>query len=98
MARIPLILDPCKKIPKKIAKKFKKFKNLFLALVLVKTGSDRPRKGEKNFSPEFRSYSTPERKFRKKISKKIQKITKLLSSIIFSQNGMRLGQKGGKKF
>ena len=61
-------------------------------------GSDRPRKGEKNFSPEFRLYSTPERKFRKKISKKIQKIKKPFYSIIFSQHGMRLGEKWRKKF
>ena len=97
LARIPLILDPGKKIPKKIAKNSKNLKNLFPALFLAKTGSDRPRKGEKNFSPEFRSYLTPERKFRNKISKKIQKNKKLHSSIIFSQNGMRLCEKGRKK-
>ena len=64
--RIPFILDPGKKIMKKIAKKFKKSKNLFPALFLAKTGRDRPRKGEKYFSPEFRSYSTPARKFQNK--------------------------------
>ena len=37
-SRIPFILDPGKKIPKKIAKKFKKLKNLFPALFLAKTG------------------------------------------------------------
>ena len=36
--RIPFILDDDKKIPKKIAKKFKKFKNLIPALLLAKTG------------------------------------------------------------
>ena len=46
--RIPFKLDPCQKIPKKIAKKFKKFKNLFPALLLAETGLDRPRKREKN--------------------------------------------------
>ena len=35
---IPFILDPGKKIPKKIAKKFKKLKNLFQATFFVKTG------------------------------------------------------------
>ena len=35
---IPFILDPGKKIPKKIAKKFKKLKNLFQAIFLAKTG------------------------------------------------------------
>ena len=65
-SRIPFILNPGKKIPKKIAKKFKKLKIFFPALFLAKTGSDRVRKGEKKFSPEYRSYSTPERKFPKK--------------------------------
>jgi len=37
-SRIPFILDPGKKIPKKILKKFKKLKNLFPALFLAKTG------------------------------------------------------------
>ena len=37
-ARIPLILDPGKKIPKNIATKFKKLKNLFQAIFLAKTG------------------------------------------------------------
>ena len=36
--RNPFILDRGKKIPKKIAKKLKKFKNLFPTLFLAKTG------------------------------------------------------------
>ena len=59
--------DPGKKIPKKIAKKLKK--NLSPALFFAKTGWDRPRKREKKFSPEFRSYSDLGRKFRKKYEK-----------------------------
>ena len=35
---MPFILDPAKKIPKKIVKKFKKFKNHFPTLFLAKTG------------------------------------------------------------
>ena len=66
---MPFILDPGKKIPKKIAKKLKKLKNLFLTLFLAKTGRDRPRKREKNFTPEFRSYSTQTRKFQKNTKK-----------------------------
>ena len=62
-ARIPLIQDPGKKILKK---NNKKIKNLFQALFLSKTVWDRPRNGQKNFSPEFRSYLTPAGKFRKK--------------------------------
>ena len=37
-SRIPFILDPGKKIPKKIAKKFKIIKILFPALFLAKMG------------------------------------------------------------
>ena len=37
-SRIPFVLDPLKKILKKIAKKFKKLKNIFLALFFAKTG------------------------------------------------------------
>ena len=85
---MPFILDPAKKIPKKVGKKLKNFKNLFPTLFLAKTGRDRPWKREKNFTPEFRSYSTQTRKFQKN-SKKIEKLKKTPSDIIFSQNGMR---------
>ena len=58
---------------KKNSKKIQKIsKNHFSVLFLAKMGWDRLRKGEKNFSPKFRSYSTPEKKLRKKMSKKIQ--------------------------
>ena len=67
--RIPVKLDSGKKIPKKIAKILKKLNNLFPTLFLAKTGWDRPRKREKNFTAEFRSYSTQARKFRKKWQK-----------------------------
>ena len=56
-------LDPRMEIRKKLEKKFK---NLFQALFLAKTRGDGPRKLEKYFRPEFRSYSTRARKFRKK--------------------------------
>ena len=69
-------------------KKIKNLKNLFLALVLAKTGWDRPRKSVKNFTPEFCSYPTRASKFQIKNSKKIQKIKKVNSDIIFIQNGL----------
>ena len=62
-------LTRARKFKKKIAKKFKKLKNLFPALFLAKNGWDRPKKWKKNFSPEFRLYSTQARKFRKKLQK-----------------------------
>ena len=60
-------------------------------------GWGRPRKREKKFSPEFRSFSTRARKFQKKKSKKIQKIKKVNSGIISIQNGLRETEKEGKK-
>ena len=51
---------------------------------------------EKNFSPEFRLYSTQQENSEKN-SNKIQKITKPLSDIIFSQNGNEIGRKREKK-
>ena len=68
---MPFMLDQGKGIPKKIAKKFKKFKNLFPTVFLAKTGWGTPRKRKKNFTPEFHSYSTQTRKFQKN-SKKIE--------------------------
>ena len=47
------ILDPGKKVSKKIAKKFRKLKKPFPALFLAKTGRDKPRKVEKIFVPNF---------------------------------------------
>ena len=97
LSDINFILDPGKNIPKKIAKKLKKFKNLFLTLFSAKTGSDRSRKRKKNFTSEFHSNSTRARKFRKNC-KKIVKIKKPLSDIIFNQNGTRQAGKKRKKF
>ena len=68
-SRIPFILDPGKIILKKIEIEIKKLKNLFPALLLAKTGLDRPKKKKKNFNPEFRSYQTPARIFQKKQQK-----------------------------
>ena len=57
-----------------------------MALFLAKTGWDRPRKREKNYTPEFCSNPTRARKFEIKKSKKIQKIKKVDSDIISIQN------------
>ena len=92
------IPDDGKKIPKKIAKKFKKLKHLIPALFLAKTGCDRPRKIEKNFSPEFRSYSTPARKFRKKIAKKFLKLKNLVLALFLAKTGWDRPRKRKKKF
>ena len=69
-----------------------------MALFLAKTGCDRPREREKNFTPECCFYPTRARKFEIKNSKKIKKIIKPLPGIIFSQKGIRLAEKVNKKF
>ena len=72
LSQILFILYLSKKIPKKNSKKIPKIKNLIPTLYLAKTGLDRPRKREKNFIPEFRSFLTQARKFRKKQQKNSQ--------------------------
>ena len=89
MPRFSFILGLGKKIPKKIAKKIKKLKNLFLELLLAITGVDRPKKRErKNFVPIYVLTQPGEENYEKN-SKKIQKIKKPIFGFIFSQNGMR---------
>ena len=82
---MPFILDPGKKITKKIAKKFKQLKNLLPVLFLAKTERNRPRKVKKILVPNS-VHTRPEQENYEKNSKKIQKIKKPLSGIIFSQN------------
>ena len=79
----------------KSSKKIQKIKKPLSAFFLAKTGSDRPRNREKNFSPNS-IHTWPGQESSKKNSKKIQKIKKPHSSIIFSQNGMRKAEKGWK--
>ena len=74
-SRIPFILDPDKKIPKKYQENCKKFKNLFLILFLAKTGWDRPRKWEKILLPSV-VHTWPQQDNSEENSKKIQKIKK----------------------
>ena len=68
-----------------------------MALFLAKTGWDRPRKREKNSTPEFCSNLTRARKFEIKNSKKIQKIRKVDFDIISIQNGLGEGKNEKKK-
>ena len=69
-----------------------------MALFEAKSGWDKPRKREKNSTPEFCSNPTRARKFEIKNSKKIQKIKKVDSDIISIQNGLGEGKNEKKKF
>ena len=71
-------------------------KNPFPALFLAKMGLDRPRKREKNFSPEFHSYSTRARKFRKKITKKFKKLKNLFLALFIAKTILGRPRKGKK--
>ena len=95
--RIPFILDPGKKIPKKQKKEIKNFKNLFRAIFLAKTGCDRPRKRDKKFTPEFCSNTTQARKFEIKNSKKIQNFKKLILILFLSKTGWERARMRKKK-
>ena len=86
-SRIPFILDPSMKIPKKNSKNIQQIIKLFPELFLAKTGWDRPKKGKQNFSSEFHSYST-DLENSEKNRKKILKIIKPLLGITFSKKGM----------
>ena len=49
LSRIPFILDQNKKIPKKIAKKFKKFKKPLFGIIFSQNGVRLGEKGRKKF-------------------------------------------------
>ena len=74
------------KIKKKIAKKFKKLKNIVMASFQAKMGGERLRKREKKIIVPINSYPTKNRKL-KKNCKKIQKIKKHRYGFFSGQNG-----------
>ena len=91
------MLDPGKKIRKKIETKIKKFKNLIPTLFLAKW-DEISRESEKKILVPNSIHTQPGQENSEKNSKKIKKIKKPLSGIIFSQNGMRLAGKEWEKF
>ena len=56
------------------------------------------RKREKNFSPEFRSYSTQARKFRKKKLKNWKKLKNLFPALFLAKTGWDRPRKREKNF
>ena len=81
------MFDPGKKIPKKIAKKFKKIKKPLSGFISIQNGLREAEKEKKKISPEFCSYSTRARKFQKKIAKKFKKLKKLIPALFLSKTG-----------
>ena len=91
-----------KTIPKKIAKKFKKSKSLFLALFLAKSGFDRMKKRKKNFLCQISFIPEPGIKIPKKISKtkakKLKKLKNLFPVLLFVKTGCNKLKKRERTF
>ena len=68
-----------------------------MELFLAETGWVRPRKREKNSTPEFSSDPNQALKYQIKNSEKIQQIKKVNSDIISIQNGLGEGKNEKKK-
>ena len=84
-SRIPFLLNPGKKIPKKIAKKLK---NSFQHYFQPKWDGISRKSEKKKFSPEFRSYSIPARNFRKKLKKNVKKLKNLFPALYLAKTGI----------
>ena len=95
--RFPFVHDPGKKIPKKIAKKFKKLKTSFRRYFQPKR-DEIGRESEKKILLTNSVHTRPGKENYEKNSKKLQQIKNPLSGIIFSQNGMRQAERARKKF
>ena len=86
------------KIPKEIAKKFKKLKNLFPALYLAKTGDEIGRDREKKKFVLNSVNTQPEQENSKKMAKKIQKLKNLFPALFLAKMGGDRPTKREKKF
>ena len=82
-SQIPFILDPVKKIAKKIAKKFKIIKNPFRHYFLLKRDKISREREKKILGPNF-VHTGPRQENSEKNSKKFQNYKKSLSGITFS--------------
>ena len=87
MSRIPFILDPGKKVPKEIAKKFKKIKKPFSALYLAKTGDEIGREREKKILVPNSVHTRPWEENCEKNSNKIKKLKNLFPAIFLAETG-----------
>ena len=96
-SRILFILDPGKKIPKKIVKNSKNYKTPSWNYFQPKR-DEIGRKSENKILVPISVHTQPGQENSEKNSKKIQKIIKPLDSYIFSQNGMRSAEKKKTKF
>ena len=96
-SRFPFILNPGKKISKKILKKSKNLKTPFRHYFQPKWDEIGRERVKKNLDPNS-VHTRPGQENYEKNRKKNQKIKKPISGIIFGQNGMRQAEKVTKKF
>ena len=78
------ILDPAKKISKKIVKIFKKFKNHFPTLFLAKISA---KKDKKKFCFRIPFKLDSGKKIPKKIAKKLKKLKNLFPTLFLAKTG-----------
>ena len=97
-SRIPFVLVPDKKIPKKIAKKIEKIKKTSFRHYFLPKRDEIGRESGKQILLPYAVHTRPGKENSDKNSKKIAKIKKPLSDIFFRQNGMRQAEKERKKF
>ena len=88
--------NPLQRIPKKIAKKFKKLKNTIMASFQAKIGWEGLEREKIKIIVPISSCPTQNREFQKN-SKKIKKIKKYHYGFFSSQNGTGLVEKEKKK-
>ena len=93
---MPFMLDQGKGIPKKIAKKFKKFKNLFPTLFLAKTGWGTPRKRKKKFYFRIPFMLDRGKEIPKKIAKKLKKFKNHFPTLFLAKTGWDMPRKRKK--
>ena len=80
--RIPFILNPDMKIPKKIAKKFKKMKKLNSGIISIQIGLTEAKKERKKLESRIPFLPEPGKKIPKKKAKKFKKLKNLFPALI----------------
>ena len=96
-ARIPQILDLGKKIPKKIAKKFKKFKKPLSCIIFSQNGMTQAEKGRKKFQSRIPFILNPGKKIPKKIARKFKNFEKTSFRHYFLPKWDEIGREREKK-
>ena len=91
------MLDPRKKIPKKIVMKIQKIIKPLPGIIFTKNGMRQAEKEKKNLVPNS-IHTRPGQENSEKNSEKIQKIKKPIPDIMFSHYGMRQAEKVKTKF